>query len=305
MIVFVIVVIGLVVAVFAWVVLTFGAGHWIGDALQFRTILADALALWQRGDLQVDVSACHLGLHVGMTHGGEILFDTLGELKAQFLVGHLAAAELELDAHFVAFCQEVFSVGDLDGVIVGINPDAELELLDLAVLGVLMGLFLVLLLDVLVLAVIDNFAHWRVCTGGDLNEVHAALFGHAEGDVGGHDAELGIVLALDDADLRRTDTLIDAGLILITTLKASTIVSTAVTAGAATKTTAATDVVLLWPGCGCACSSSTSCGWWGTVCGCAANRWRGGTIGSCALGTTWWASGEVTATQVVEWIAYG
>lgn len=123
--------------------------------------------------------------------------------------------------------------------------------------------------------------------------------------MGGHDAELGIVLSFNDADLWSTDALIDAGLILIATLETTTAATSSATTGAVPKTTAATDIVLLWTCCG---TTRACTGRWGRrwpAGGCATCwGWWCGTSRACALRTTI-GPGEVSAVQVIEWIAYG
>lgn len=130
----------------------------------------------------------------------------------KLLVCHLTATELELNAHFVPFGQEVFGMDDFDVVIVGINPDTEFHFLHFATLLVLVSFFLVLLLNVLVFAVVDDLAHRRVCIRRDLHKIQPALFSDTDRLVGRHDTELMPVL-LDHAHFRRTNALIDPSLI--------------------------------------------------------------------------------------------
>lgn len=88
-----------------------------------------ALTLRQRAHLHVDVTTGHLRLLVSVAHSDKVGFDLGGQSMAQLLVGHLAATELKLDAHFVTFSQEIFCVDDLDEVIMRINANAEFQLL--------------------------------------------------------------------------------------------------------------------------------------------------------------------------------
>lgn len=150
-------------------------------ALEVCLELAVALTLRKRTDLHVDVAARHARILIDMAHGKQILFDLLRQLVPKLLMRHLATAELELDAHLVTFREEVFGVGDLDEVVMRVDPDAELHLLHLAALMMLMSLLLVLLLDVLVFAVVDDLAHGRIGIRSNFDQVQSTLFRDANG----------------------------------------------------------------------------------------------------------------------------
>lgn len=126
---------------------------------------ADALALWEWGELHVDVAACHFGILVDMSHGAEVVADAFGEFEADFLVSHLAAFELELDANFVAFVEEVFGVGEFDQIVVRVDADAEFEFFEFAAFLCFGGFFLFLSLFVFVFAVVDDFTDRRFSGG--------------------------------------------------------------------------------------------------------------------------------------------
>ncbi len=141
---------------------------------------------------------------------------------AELLMRHLATTELELDAYLVAFREEVFGMRDLDQVVMRVDADAEFHFLHLAALLVLVSLLLVLLLDVLVLAVIDDFADGWVGIRSHFHKIQPPLFGNAEGLRSREDAKLMLPIFFDDTHLRRTDALIDAGLIDKTTVRTIT-----------------------------------------------------------------------------------
>ena len=143
-----------------------------------HTELARALTLRVGRHLHDDVTTGHLGLHVRMSHGGQIRLDPLGKLITEFLVGHLATTELELDAHLVPIKQEVFRMNDLDEVVMRINANTELHLLQLGRFLMLVSLLFVLLLDVLVLPVVDDFAHRRIHIPSHFYQVQATLLGY-------------------------------------------------------------------------------------------------------------------------------
>ena len=185
----------------------------LGDAFEVRLELTMALLTGQRADLHVDVTTCHLRLLIDMAHGEKIGLDLLRQLMAQLLMRHLTTAELKLDAHLVAFSEEVLGMHDFDQVIMRVDADAEFHFLHLAGLVMLMGLLLVLLLDILVFAVVDDLAHGRISIRRDLDEVQSTLLGDADGLSGGQDAELMRAIFFYDTHFRRTDALIDASLI--------------------------------------------------------------------------------------------
>lgn len=218
----------------------------LGDAFEVRLELAVALLAGQRADLHVDIAPSHLRLLIDVAHGEEVGLDLLGQFVSELLMRHLTTAELKLDAHLVAFREEVLRVDDLDVVIVRVDADAEFHFLHLAALLMLVGLLLVLLLDVLVLAVIDNFAHGRIGVRSHFHQVKPTLFGDANGLRSRDDTKLMMTIFLDDAHLRRTNALIDTGLIHKTTIRSVTATGTIATTG--TKCSAGTLVATRWTG---------------------------------------------------------
>lgn len=175
--------------------------------------LPDALALRERGELHVDVTPGLLRLHIDVGHRDEILLDLLHEFEAQLLVSHLAAAELKLHAHLVPFGEEVLRMNHLDEVIMRIDANTELEFFEFAGLLMLVRLLLVFLESVLVLAVVDELANWRLCIRSHFHQVHAALLRHTDGLWRGNYAELFVRGAIHHANLGRADTLVDTCLV--------------------------------------------------------------------------------------------
>ena len=182
----------------------------LGDALEMGLELAMTLLARKRADLHVDVTPGHFRLLVALAHRFKVFLDLAGEQMAKLLMGHLAATELELDAHFVPFGEEVLGVGDLDEVIVRIDADTELHLLHLAALLMLVGFLLVLLLDVFEFAVVDDLAHRRIGLRSHLDEVQTAFAGNAQCLMCGKDAKLMLPVFLDDTHFRCTDALVDS-----------------------------------------------------------------------------------------------
>jgi hypothetical protein len=216
-----------------------------------RLELALALTLRQRTELHVDVTTGHTRILIDVAHGEQIGLDLLGKLVAKLLMRHLTTTKLELDAHLVTFGKKVFGMRDLDQVVMRVDADAEFHFLHLAALLVLVSFLLVLLLIVLVLAVVDDLAHGWIGIGSDLDKIESAVFGHAYGLSSRNDAKLVIPVIIDDTHLRRTDALIDAGLIHKTTVRAVTAVAIAAWA----KRTAAAGSLITtgWPCCRRAC----------------------------------------------------
>jgi len=234
------------------------------DTFEVGLELALTLALGQRTELHVDVTARHARILIDVAHGEQVGLDLFGKQVTELLMRHLATAELQLDTHLVAFREEVFRMRDLDQVIMRIDADAEFHFLHLAALLVLVGLLLVLLLDVLVLAVIDNFAHGRIGVRSHFHQIQTTLLGDANGLRSRDDAKLMMTIFFDDAHLRRTNALIDTGLIYKTAVGSVTTAWTiATTTG--TKRSTGTLIAPCWTGrsCGPWCSQ----GWSGGSCG--------------------------------------
>lgn len=274
------------------------------DAFEVGFEFTLPLLLGQRADLHVDVTPCHFWLLIHMSHVEKIFFDLFCQGVTEFLMGDLATTELKLDAHFVTFGEEIFSVDDLDEVVVRIDADAEFQLLHFATFVVLVSFLLVLLLHVFVFAVIDDLADRRFGIGGDFDQIESTLLGHANGLMRGQDAILSVVHPVHDANFWRADALINARLV-----NEATIVGASTSLWPATTTHRAITTTHRW--------SITSCGsathWWPS---CGAWAWRWGTertlacwrwgtcrtrrrVGVCLSRTPC----ELVAAQVLEWVA--
>ena len=138
-------------------------------------------------------------------------------------MGHLSTAELKLDAHLMAFSEEVFRMHDLNPIVMGINANTELHFLHLAAFVVLVGFLLLLFQRVFVLAVVDDFADGWIDVWGDLNEIDAAFPGHTKSNRGHKNAILLVGAAINNAHFRSTNTLIDASLIHITSIRRTSV----------------------------------------------------------------------------------
>lgn len=124
--------------------------------------------------------------------------------QTEFLVRHFTTTEAQGDLALVAFFQEALEIAQLDLVVILVGAGAELDLLDLHLLLLESGFVGLLLFLILELAEIHQLAHGRHSHRCDFDQIQPGLFGHAEGCVQGHDAELLAFLA-DQPDLRRVD----------------------------------------------------------------------------------------------------
>ena len=88
----------------------------------------------------------------------------------------------------------------LEVVVVDADLGPELDLLDLDLLLVLLGLVILLVLLVQELAVVRDLADRRVGRGRDLDEVEAPVAGQLDGLDRRQDAE-GVLLLVDDPNL--------------------------------------------------------------------------------------------------------
>src|ERR1700736_1525749 len=110
----------------------------------------------------------------------------LHELHAEFLVGHLTAAELQLHPDLVATVKKLFAMADLRQVIVIVDVYPELDFLELGA-----GRFFVLILLGYVVAKLsesDNFTNWGVCGRCDFNHIESQSLSFAQGIRKLHDA---------------------------------------------------------------------------------------------------------------------
>ena len=177
--------------------------------LEFHRLeLALALVGRQRAQDHVDGAPDQLGLHVDMTHGREVFLHPQHDGHAQFLVRHLASAELQLHFELVPLVEELLGVADLGQVIVVVDVDAEFDLFDRAP-GVRFFVLLLLGQLVAVFAEIDDAANGRVRIGRHFDEIETQFLGLAQGVLQLEDAELFVGRAIDHADFARANTVID------------------------------------------------------------------------------------------------
>ena len=266
--------------------------------------LAVTLLSGERTELHIDVTPRHTRFLIAVPHGDQIFFDLLRQLMTQFLMRHLTTTKLELNPHLMALSEEVFRVDDLDHVVMRIDADAELHFLYPARLVVLVSFLFVLLLQILVLAVVDDFADWRIGVRRDLYKVKATFFGHPNGLRRRKDSELNLTFLDNDSHLRCPNSLIDASLVRVATaIVAVTVVIPPRTVSSwATRSARTTG----WPRWSCR-TSNTCCG---SPSGpytssCWTRRWPRrpwSRLGTLIVLLRPWRT-ELAAAQVLEWVA--
>ena len=142
-----------------------------------------------------------------MAHRGEVFFDPQHDRHAKLLVGHLAAAELELHLQLVALVEELLGVANFRHVIVAVDVDPKFDLFDFAGMGFLV-LFLLGQL-VTVFAEVDDAADRRVGIGCHLDQIEPQFLRPAQRIGQFEDPELLVRRAVDDANLAGADAMVD------------------------------------------------------------------------------------------------
>ena len=108
---------------------------------------------------------------LGLAHFGDVLDELSQELLGDLGVRDLAAAEEDGAFDFVALFEEAQRMVLLELVVVVVRVGTELDLFDLDAVLLLLGLVLLLLLEVGVLAVVDDLGDGGLRGRRDENEV--------------------------------------------------------------------------------------------------------------------------------------
>jgi hypothetical protein len=124
-------------------------------------------------------------------------------------VAHLASPELHGDLYPVALVQELPRSSQLGPQVVDVDLDPKPDLLERLRLLLSLCLAFALLQLVLVLAVVEDSAHWWNRGGSDLDEIESLLLGQRQSLRGWQDAEL-LTLFVDDPHLSDTDHVVDS-----------------------------------------------------------------------------------------------
>src|SRR5690625_1131517 len=156
--------------------------------------------------------------HLATFHAGDLL--DLGGIshllahavqkgQSQFLVRHLAPAEMHGDLHLVALRQEPVHRAHLDLIVMGVDVRAHLALLDINGLLPFPGFVGTLLLLVLVFAEVHDLADGRLCGRLNFDEVEADFLGALQGVVGCDDANI-LSGFVDQPHIGDADMIVDA-----------------------------------------------------------------------------------------------
>src|SRR5262249_54220412 len=124
-------------------------------------------------------------------------------------VRRLASSELESHLDFMTLLEEPDGVFEFELQVVGLGAGFDPNALDLRDVSILSCLALLLGLFVFVLAVVEDPAHGRLRHRGHLDQIETPIARQGESIARRHDAEL-IAVGIDDADLRHTDTMVEA-----------------------------------------------------------------------------------------------
>ena len=135
--------------------------------------------------------------------------ESLDLLKAQFRMGHFAAAKFQGDFHLNFVAEEINSMAQLNAEVVRINARAKLDFFDLVGVLVLLGFAILLRLLVAELPVVHDAAHRRIGIRRDFHQVHAVSAGEVDGVAQGKYAQL-FSIDPDDPNFRGANFPVDS-----------------------------------------------------------------------------------------------
>src|SRR5262245_23794735 len=151
------------------------SGWWIvGSRCPLSTIRWPLFFFLRRKD-NCDLHAFEARSEFGRAAVGQVFFEPVEQLKAEFLVRYLAAAEPDRRLHFVPVGQNLPGMLHLEIVVVLIGGRTKLDLLDLDDDLFLLGLVRPLLLLVKILAEVNDATDRRLGLGRDFDQIVAAL----------------------------------------------------------------------------------------------------------------------------------
>ena len=119
-------------------------------------------------------------------------------------MGHLASAKAQRNFDLVAFFEELDQLAELDLVVALVGARAELDLLDLDLLLLELGLVRLLLLTVAEFAVIHELADRRLGKRRNLHQIDLSLFRQPQRLGDRHDSKL-LSIVRDQTHLRCGD----------------------------------------------------------------------------------------------------
>ncbi len=153
-----------------------------------------------------------LGADSTLPDVGQVLLDALENLQPKLGVGDLATPEHHCEANLVAFLEKPTSVPGLELVVVLLDAGPELDLFDLDVVLLLLGLPGRPGLLVLELPVVHQLDHGRPCVGGHLHQVQPRCLSALSGLVDADDTDL-LALIADEANGADPDLVVDSDLL--------------------------------------------------------------------------------------------
>jgi len=143
--------------------------------------------------------AFELGFALGLGDFRKIGFEFFHEVSAEVNVGHLAAAEHDVELNLVPFGEEFFGLVHLGGLVVVVDADRlDAEFFKLGDVGGV-GLLFFLFLFIFPFAVVHDAADGRLFHGRNFDEVLAGFAGEAHGFHRRDNADL-FILVVDKTD---------------------------------------------------------------------------------------------------------
>ena len=141
----------------------------------------------------------------------EIRSNPAEQLEAILGTAHLAHPKHDGDLDMLALIEELARPPCLGVEIVDVDVGSVLDLFDLDMVLLLLGLARLLLLLEAEAPVVHDLADDGARVGGDFNEVQTLVAGHPQSLVDGDNADL-FTISADEADRREPDSFIDAHL---------------------------------------------------------------------------------------------
>ena len=145
-----------------------------------------------------------------MTHRGQIVLDAINHFHAELLMGHFAAAELQMNLHLVALVEEFLRVPDLGHVVVFVDVYAELDLLYPP--GRVLLLLLLLGEIVAKLSEVDDPTYGRLCSWGNFDQIETDRASVPESFLDAHDSHLLVGNTIDHPHLPGTNAFVNANI---------------------------------------------------------------------------------------------
>src|SRR5215510_667528 len=147
----------------------------IVDSGQSPPTIRRPLFFFLRRKYNCDLHTFEARSEFGRAAVGQVFFEPVEQLNAEFLVRYLASAEPDRRLHLVPVDQNLLGMLHLEIVVVLVGGRTKLNLLDLDDDLFLLGLVRPLLLLVKILAEVNDATDRRLGLGRDFDQVVAAL----------------------------------------------------------------------------------------------------------------------------------